>query len=78
MKFVAPSLKKYMRTNQQGTDNNPKPVTDILTADCNTFVHVDTLLSRYLIWHLSDNCKHYTVKYMEKHMCLQNILFLIV
>jgi len=67
-----------MRTNQRDTDNKTKPVTDILTAHCNSFVHVDNLLSRYLIWHLSENCKQYTVKYMEKHMFLQNILFLIV
>ena len=26
------NLKEYMRTNQQDTDNDPKPVTDILTA----------------------------------------------
>ena len=68
-----------MRTNHHDTDNTPKPVTGILTAHCNTFVHVDILLSTYLISHLSENCKQYTVKYIEKkHMFLQNILFSIV
>jgi len=67
-----------MRKNQQDTDNNPKPVTDILPAHCNSFVQVDNLLSRYRIRHLSENCKQYTVKYMDKHMFMQNILFLIV
>ena len=61
-------LEKYMRTNQQDTDNNPKPVTDILTVHCSTFVHVDNLLSRYLSWHLSENCKQYTVTHVSaKH-----------
>ena len=44
--------------------------TDCCMPHCNTFVHVNNLLSRYLIWHISENCKQYTVK--EKHMFLQN------
>ena len=28
------NLKKYVRTNQEDTGNDPKPVTDILTAIC--------------------------------------------
>jgi len=40
-----------MRTNKKDTDNDPKPVADLLTAmtHCNTFVHVDNSLSIYII-----------------------------
>ena len=67
-----------MQTNQQDTNNDPKPVADILTAiyaPLQYFCTCRQVLSRYLIKHLSENCKQNTVKYMEKHMFLQNFYF---
>ena len=48
---------------------------DCYMPHCNTFVHVDSLLSIYLIWHLSKTCKQYKIKYMENTLFLKSIYF---
>jgi len=69
-------LKEYMRTNQQDTDNDPKTVTDILTAICLIGIRLyiyticcqDTCFDIHVFLKTASNI----LLYMENHMFQQN------